>query len=118
MTLKNRIFMKLFTLICFLSIHVCMYSQSNDSISIKGGVNFSFDKSPTKDVFVEVNGIITESNDLGKFLIKTIIECPDFQGFRSWSLATKDAHGLYAKFGFKEMENPKIWMRKVNFSAY
>ena len=59
-----------------------------------------------------------QGNGLGKFLIKTIIECPDFQGFRSWSLATKDAHGLYAKFGFKEMDNPKIWMRKVNFSEY
>ncbi|MFK7979785.1 MAG: GNAT family N-acetyltransferase [Saprospiraceae bacterium] len=59
-----------------------------------------------------------QGQGLGKFLIKTIMECPDFQGFRSWSLATKDAHGLYAKFGFKEMEDPKIWMRKVNFSAY
>ena len=59
-----------------------------------------------------------QGQGLGKFLIKTIMECPDFQGFRSWSLATKDAHGLYAKFGFKEMENPKILMRKVNFSSY
>ncbi len=59
-----------------------------------------------------------QGKGLGKLLIKTIIECPDFQGFRSWSLATKDAHGLYAKFGFKEMDNPKIWMRKVNFSEY
>jgi len=59
-----------------------------------------------------------QGNGLGKFLIKTIMECPDFQGFRSWSLGTKDAHGLYLKYGFKEMENPKIWMRKVNFTAY
>ncbi len=59
-----------------------------------------------------------QGKGLGKLLIKTIMECPDFQGFRSWSLATKDAHGLYAQFGFKEMEDPKIWMRKVNFSAY
>jgi len=59
-----------------------------------------------------------QGKGLGKLLIKTIIECPEFQEFRSWSLATKDAHGLYAKFGFKEMENPKIWMRKVNKTEY
>ena len=59
-----------------------------------------------------------QGKGLGKFLIQTIMECPDFHGFRSWSLATRDAHGLYAQFGFKEMDNPKIWMRKVNFTAY
>lgn len=59
-----------------------------------------------------------QGKGLGKLLIKTIMEHPDFQGFRSWSLATKDAHGLYVKYGFKEIENPKIWMRKVNFITY
>jgi len=59
-----------------------------------------------------------QGKGLGKLLIKTIMEHPDCQGFRSWSLATKDAHGLYAQFGFKEMENPKIWMRKVLKTKY
>ena len=59
-----------------------------------------------------------QGKGLGKLLIKTIMECPDLQGFRGWSLATRDAHGLYAQFGFKELENPKIWMRKAIFSEY
>ena len=59
-----------------------------------------------------------QGKDLGKFLIQTIMECPDLQGFRSWSLATKDAHGLYAKFGFKPLVEPEKRMLKKNFIAY
>jgi GNAT superfamily N-acetyltransferase len=59
-----------------------------------------------------------QGKGLGKLLIGTIMNCPDFQGFRSWSLATKDAHGLYAKFGFKPLEKPETRMLKVNFSEY
>ena len=28
---------------------------------------------------------------------------PDLQGLRRWLLATKDAHGLYKQFGWKEL---------------
>ena len=59
-----------------------------------------------------------QGKGLGKLLIKTIMECPDLQGFRGWLLGTRDAHGLYAKYGFRELENPKIWMRKAIFSEY
>lgn len=59
-----------------------------------------------------------QGKGLGKLLIKTIMECPDFQGFRSWSLATKDAHGLYAKFGFKPLAEPEKRMLKTNFKGY
>jgi len=59
-----------------------------------------------------------QGKGLGKLLIKTIMECPDFQGFRSWSLATKDAHGLYAQFGFKPLAEPEKRMLKINFKQY
>ncbi len=59
-----------------------------------------------------------QGKGLGVWLIQSIMECPDFQGFRSWALATKDAHGLYAKFGFKPLANPEKRMLKVNFTAY
>lgn len=38
---------------------------------------------------------------LSKWLIQTIHTCPDVQGLRRWMLGTKDAHGLYAQFGWK-----------------
>jgi GNAT superfamily N-acetyltransferase len=48
---------------------------------------------------------------LSKWLVQTIVEHPDLQGLRRWSLATLDAHGLYKQFGFKEVSNPEIWMQ-------
>lgn len=49
---------------------------------------------------------------LSKWLMETIMAHPDLQGFRNWQLATMDAHGLYAKFGFKPLDNPERIMRK------
>lgn len=49
---------------------------------------------------------------LSKWLMETIMAHPDLQGFRSWQLATRDAHTLYAKFGFKPLENPDLFMRR------
>jgi GNAT superfamily N-acetyltransferase len=40
---------------------------------------------------------------LGKFLVKTLCEHPDIPG-RTLVLRTKDAHGLYEKFGFERKE--------------
>jgi len=34
------------------------------------------------------------------------------QNIRRWLLATKDAHGLYEKYGFKEHEKPYYIMMK------
>lgn len=48
---------------------------------------------------------------LSKWLVQTIMSHPDLQGLRRWSLATADAHGLYAQFGFTEINNPERWMQ-------
>jgi N-acetylglutamate synthase-like GNAT family acetyltransferase len=48
---------------------------------------------------------------LSKWLVQTIMHHPDLQGLRRWSLATVDAHGLYAQFGFTEITNPERWMQ-------
>jgi GNAT superfamily N-acetyltransferase len=47
---------------------------------------------------------------LARFLIGTIMQHPDLKGFRKWLLATRDAHGLYGKFGFKPIEKPERLM--------
>jgi GNAT superfamily N-acetyltransferase len=41
---------------------------------------------------------------LGKWLMECIKSHPDLQGLRRWMLATRDAHGLYAQFGFTPVE--------------
>lgn len=64
--------------------------------------------------------ILTEyqGNSLGKWLIKTIVEYPDLQEIRTFSLATKDAHGLYEQFGFKPLAEPKKRMLKIYRTEY
>jgi GNAT superfamily N-acetyltransferase len=48
---------------------------------------------------------------LGVFLLKGILEDPKLKGIKRWMLATRDAHGLYKKFGFTELQNPKAFMQ-------
>jgi GNAT superfamily N-acetyltransferase len=50
---------------------------------------------------------------LSKLLMKAIMEHPDLQGLRRWILVTRDAHGLYSKFGFKPLESPEKYMEIV-----
>ena len=43
---------------------------------------------------------------LGKWLMEVIMGHPDLQGLRRWTLATRDAHGLYRQFGFRPIAHP------------
>ena len=55
---------------------------------------------------------------LGKWLMQSIMDHPELQGFRRWMLATKDAHGLYAQFGFMPLDKPERIMRFSRFDGY
>ncbi|MFN2597061.1 MAG: GNAT family N-acetyltransferase [Pyrinomonadaceae bacterium] len=49
---------------------------------------------------------------LSKWLMEVILAHPELQGFRRWVLATKDAHELYRRFGFRELHRPERWMER------
>lgn len=55
-------------------------------------------------------------NGLGVWLIEVIVNHPDLQGLRRWVLATRDAHELYRRFGFRELNAPQIWMERFDTS--
>jgi GNAT superfamily N-acetyltransferase len=55
-----------------------------------------------------------QGHGLGKWLVQTMLEHPEFQGLRRWILATRDAHGLYAQYGFTALENPDRYMTKFD----
>ena len=55
---------------------------------------------------------------LAKFLMQCILRHPELQGLRRWTLATRDAHGLYAQFGFKPLANPDRFMELHNPDVY
>jgi GNAT superfamily N-acetyltransferase len=47
---------------------------------------------------------------LSKAMLALAKAHPKLQGLRTWSLRTRDAHGLYAQFGFKPVEHPESYM--------
>jgi len=66
------------------------------------------------DVFIleEYRGL-----GLGKRLMENIMNHPELQSIKKWTLLTEDAHGLYRQFGFQDLKNPEIYMelKKSNF---
>ncbi len=49
---------------------------------------------------------------LSKWLMKCVMSHPEFGKTETWMLKTKDAHGLYKKFGFKTAKKPELIMEK------
>jgi GNAT superfamily N-acetyltransferase len=67
------------------------------------------------DVFVDER---YRGKGLGIWMMSVIMSHPDLQGFRNWMLGTRDAHGLYKKFGFTQLDQPERIMRKNNPEVY
>ena len=55
---------------------------------------------------------------LAKWLMECIVAHPALQGLRRWTLATRDAHGLYAQFGFTPLELSDRWMERHDREVY
>ena len=55
---------------------------------------------------------------LGKLLMRAIMRHPRLQGLRRWGLVTRDAHGLYRQFGFRDVTQPRYHMQIYNPGIY
>jgi N-acetylglutamate synthase-like GNAT family acetyltransferase len=51
---------------------------------------------------------------IGKWLVETVLAHPDLQNLRRFMLATQDAHGLYAQYGFTPLNDAGRWMEIFN----
>lgn len=67
------------------------------------------------DVFIDE---AWRGRGLSKWLMEVILSHPDLQDLRGFMLATRDAHELYRKFGFTDIDNPGRFMRKANPDIY
>jgi GNAT superfamily N-acetyltransferase len=47
---------------------------------------------------------------VAKQLMDAVMSHPDLQGLRNVMLATRDAHGLYSRYGFTPLAEPTRWM--------
>ena len=103
-----------------------VYHKENNALAVGRQVGFArviTDKATfgyLADVFIDED---YRGNGLGKWLVETIISYSELQGLRGWMLRTKDAHGLYAKFGFvpvidtsrlMSMFNPDVYPKKAS----
>jgi GNAT superfamily N-acetyltransferase len=50
---------------------------------------------------------------LAKWLVATVVGVPELRHMRRWILGTRDAHGLYRRFGFEEPA-PGVLMEKFD----
>jgi len=67
------------------------------------------------DVYVED---AHQGRGLGKWLVEAVHAHPRLQGLRRWSLATRDAHGLYEQFGWRRIpKTDERWMEIYDGAA-
>ena len=55
---------------------------------------------------------------LGVFLMESVMAHPSLQGLRRFTLATRDAHDLYRRFGFTPLSAPDRFMERFAPDAY
>lgn len=54
---------------------------------------------------------------ISKRLMRFVLDHPDLQTLRRFMLATRDAHGLYQKFGFTPLTHPDRYMERYDPDA-
>ncbi|MCM2316979.1 MAG: GNAT family N-acetyltransferase [Thermoanaerobaculia bacterium] len=69
------------------------------------------------DVWVEES---VRGKGIGHRLMEAVLAHPDLQALRRFLLATRDAHSLYAQYGFEPIDKPEAYMaiRKAPASLY
>src|SRR4030066_1935682 len=63
------------------------------------------------DVYVDEH---FRKQGVGQAMINFILHHPKLRDVYQWLLITKDAHGVYSKAGFKQLESPDKWMEIRN----
>lgn len=53
----------------------------------------------------------------GKLLMEKVLSFEPLKQVDKWMLATKDAHGLYSKFGFEAVKDPSKLMDRMSHRA-
>lgn len=53
---------------------------------------------------------------LGKMLMRSILSHAELHSVQKWTLATRDAHSLYAQYGFVQVSKPEKLMERISKS--
>jgi N-acetylglutamate synthase-like GNAT family acetyltransferase len=97
------------------SLTVGAYTPSGEMVAMARVVTDRATFAWICDVFVDT---ATRGGGLGKALMAYLMAHPDLQGLRRMHLATRDAHGLYAPFGFGPLTGADRWMEVRDPDVY
>ncbi len=92
------------------SLCFALFSDENGSFEQIGFARTITDKATfayLADVFIVET---FRGRGLSKWLVECVLSHPELQGLRRFLLATRDAHGLYDKYGFKPLSDQTIFM--------
>lgn len=86
------------------------YSAEGDQIGFARMVTDLATFAWLADVYVidEARGV-----GLGTAMVRAIVEHPDVDTIKRQLLATRDAHDLYARFGYEPLAEPDRWMFRL-----
>ncbi|NOK15859.1 GNAT family N-acetyltransferase [Corallococcus carmarthensis] len=59
-----------------------------------------------------------QGQGLGRWLMQAVMAHPDLQDLRRFILATRDAHSLYARYGFTPLKSPERFMERHDPDVY
>ena len=97
------------------SLPVGVYTASGDMAAMARVVTDRATFAWIDDVFVDQ---ARRGAGLGKAMMAYIVAHPDLQCLRRIHLATRDAHGLYARFGFVPFTGVGSWMEVSDSQVY
>jgi len=91
------------------SLCVGLYTSAGDQVGLMRVVTDCSTFAWLCDVYVlEAH----RGRGLSKAMMRAVMSHPDLQTLRRFTLATRDAHGLYAQFGFVPVAKPESQMEK------
>lgn len=109
------ILLQTFARACANSLTVGVHAPSGEMVAMARVVTDRATFGWICDVFVDE---ASRGLGLGKRLMAYLKAHPELQGFRRMHLATGDAHGLYAQFGFVPLSKPESWMEIRDQDVY
>ncbi|NVK55374.1 MAG: GNAT family N-acetyltransferase [Alteromonadaceae bacterium] len=101
--------------LCFAAL-----TEANDTIGFARVITDRATFGYLADVFVLP---AHQGQGVSRLILDSVVAHPDLQGLRRFMLATKDAHGLYRKYGFVPLQDsapimqiwqPDIYLRNKN----
>ena len=87
------------------------FTQKGDQIGYARAISDKTRFAYILDVYVDEK---YRKQGIGQGMVKFILNHPNLKNVYQWLLITRDAHGVYSKAGFKQLEDPAKWMEIRN----